>query len=221
MDSGCIALLCGMDAITVHIVEDHRLIRETLSRMLKDLPGFKLMGIFESAEECIQQAVTEQPQVIILDLHLRGMGGSEALPLILQSSPRSKVLVFTAYNNPKEAQRLLKMGAAGYITKNSSMEELVIAMETLSKGRKFICEDIMGRIESPDTASTPTHRPELSFREKEIASMIRNGETSKEIADKLNISIRTVEVHRGNIFRKWNVKNTAALVNMLCVGNIV
>ena len=101
------------------------------------------------------------------------------------------------------------------------MEELVIALETLSKGRKFVCEDIMGRIESPESAVSPTHRPQLSDREKEIAGMIQTGETSREIAEKLKISIRTVEVHRSNIFRKWNVKNTAALVNMLSIGNIL
>jgi DNA-binding NarL/FixJ family response regulator len=210
-----------MPRITVQIVEDHRLIRETLSLMLERQDGFELLGKFESAEECIDRAASLQPDIVILDLHLRGMNGTEALPLLLGSSPESKVLIFTAYNNPKEARRLLRMGAAGYITKNSSMEELVIALETLSKGRKFVCEDILGRIESPESAPTPTHRPQLSDREKEIAGMIQAGETSREIADKLNISIRTVEVHRSNIFRKWNIKNTAAMVNMLSIGNIL
>jgi mannan endo-1,4-beta-mannosidase len=148
---------------------------------------------------------------------IRGMNGIEATQLIRKFSPGSKILGVSLHTQPTYARKMIQKGAMGYVTKNSSREEMFKAIMEVQNGRKYICDEIKN-ILSEQVISGEDQQGglnSLSQREIEIIAFIKKGHSSKEIADSLNISVKTVEVHRYNILKKLNLKNAAALVNFI------
>jgi len=137
--------------------------------------------------------------------------------LIRKYSPGSKVLGVSLHTQPTYARKMIQKGAMGYVTKNSSREEMFKALMEIHNGRKYICDEIKNilseQVISGEDAQTGLNA--LSQREIEIIAYIKKGFSSKEIADALHISVKTVEVHRYNILKKLNLKNAAALVNFI------
>ncbi|MBK5271799.1 MAG: response regulator transcription factor, partial [Bacteroidia bacterium] len=132
-------------------------------------------------------------------------------------SPGSKVIGVSMHSMPAYAKRMLQMGAMGYVTKNSSKDEMIAAIIEVNSGKKYICEEvknILAQQELEQEGDIPDMNV-LSRREIEIVQLIREGLSSKEVALRLDISLKTVEVHRYNILKKLNLKNTASLVNFI------
>lgn len=209
-----LSLMCKT---TILIADDHQLLRDTWTFILNSDPRFHVVGVAASGEESVMLTEQVNPQVVLMDINMGSMSGFEATQTIKRQSPRTKVIGVSMHSMPAYARKLFKMGASGYVTKNSSREELLNAIENVQAGNTYICEEIreiMYRQEQQPDAERPDINI-LSSRELEIAEFIKQGLSSREIAKRLEVSIKTIEVHRYNIFKKLRLPNIASLINFL------
>jgi len=205
-----------MSTITILITDDHKLVREAWTTVLNSDPRFKVIAEAGSGEEAVELAKDLRPNVVILDINLPAMSGIETIPLIRKFSPGSKILGVSLHTQPTYARKMIQKGAMGYVTKNSSREEMFKAIIEVHAGRKYICDEIKNIIsERMLSGNENTGLNALSQREIEIISYIKKGSSSKEIAEILSLSAKTVEVHRYNLMKKLGLKNAAALVNFV------
>src|SRR3982751_5108999 len=206
-----------MEKISVLIADDHKLIRETWSFILNNDPRFTVVAECGDSEQAVEMAKNKKPQIVLMDINMMPISGFEATERIRKVSPLSKVIGVSMHSQPAYAKKMLQIGAKGYVTKNSSKEEMIKAIMEVHKGNKFICDEIKNIIsdqlinEQPDGPNINS----LTEREIQIINYIKEGSSSKEIATSLNISLKTVEVHRHNILKKLKLKNSASLVNFI------
>ena len=206
-----------MEKITILIVDDHRLIRDTWKYMLELDERFEVMGDTGDPELAVEMVQELQPSIVLMDINMTPINGFEATERIRKVAPSSKVIGISMYAQPAYAKKMLQLGAKGYVTKNSSREELLKAVLEVNSGNKFICDEIKNNIsemvleESKDLPNVNA----LAEREIEIINLIREGFSSREIANRLSISLKTVEVHRHNVLKKLKLKNAASLVNFI------
>ncbi len=210
-----------MSKISILIAEDHKLIRETWSYILNSDPRFIVVAECADSAQAVEAAREMKPDIILLDINMKPMNGFEATARFVETSPLSKVVGLSFYSEPLFVKKMFMAGAKGYVTKNSGREEMMDAIMAVHAGREFICEEI--RSKAPELVDKPADSPEylenLTNKEIQITQCIREGLRSKDIADKLKISIKTVEVHRHNILRKLQVKNSVSLVNLMNATN--
>lgn len=206
-----------MEKITILLVDDHKLIRESWSFILNSDERFEVIGETSNGEEAVEIARQKNPRIVLMDINMSPMNGFDTTKLVRKFSPSSKIIGISMHSMPAYARRMLQMGAMGYVTKNSSKDELLTAIVDVNNGKKYICEEvknILAQQELEDDGGKPDMNV-LSRRELDIVTLIKDGLSSKEIAAKLDISLKTVEVHRYNILKKLSLKNTAALVNFI------
>lgn len=206
-----------MEKITILLVDDHKLIRDSWSFILNSDPRFIVIGETSSGEEAIEIAKTKRPRIILMDVNMTPVNGFDATKQIHKLSPESKIIAVSMHTMPAYAKRMLQLGAMGYVTKNSSKEEMITAIIEVVNGKKYICDEVKNILaqQELDEDTEVTDMNNLSRRELDIIKLIKEGLSSKEIALQLDISLKTVEVHRYNILRKLKLKNTAALVNFI------
>jgi two-component system invasion response regulator UvrY len=206
-----------MNPIKLIIIEDHTMVREMWKVFLSPEKGFTILADCGSIAEAKQIIQREKADVILLDINLAGDSGFDLVPDIIHYAPESKILVVSMHNILNYAKKLLKMGAMGYVTKNSTNQELETAIRTVASGKKYVCAEVKDLLAN-DTLYEKSETPginSLSRRELEVIELLKKGKSSKEIAEHLDISLRTVEVHRYNILHKLNLKNTPALINYI------
>jgi DNA-binding NarL/FixJ family response regulator len=206
-----------MEKITILLVDDHKLIRESWSFILNSDPRFSVIGETSSAEEAVEIARNQKPKIVLMDINMTPINGFEATKLVRKFSPGSRIIGMSMHSMPAYARKMLQMGAMGYVTKNSSKDELLKAIIEVNNGRKYVCEEvknILAQQELVEEGVLPDMNV-LSRRELDVVHLIKEGLSSKEVALRLEISLKTVEVHRYNILKKLNLKNTAALVNFI------
>lgn len=211
-----------MEKVTILLVDDHKLIRDSWSFILNSDPRFTVIGETSSGEEAILIAGQKKPEIILMDVNMSPVNGFDATKQIQKISPESKVIAVSMHTMPAYAKRMLQLGAMGYVTKNSSKEEMIAAIIEVSEGKKYICEEvknILAQQELDETAAQGDMN-NLSRREIDIIKLIKEGMSSKQIALELDISLKTVEVHRYNILKKLKLKNTAALVNFINIKGL-
>jgi two-component system invasion response regulator UvrY len=206
-----------MGKTTIFIVDDHKLIRETWCFFLNRSPLYEVVAECGSGEEAIESIKKFRPDIVLMDINLPGMNGIEATQLIRKFSPGSKILGVSLHTQPSYVRQLIKNGAMGYLTKNSSAEEMFHALNEILSGRKYICSEVKNIISEQEFygPGQPKGINGLSKRELEVITWLKKGLSSKEIADRIFVSSKTVEVHRYNILKKLNLKNTAALINFI------
>ena len=206
-----------MEKIRILIAEDHKLIRETWTFILNNDGRFTVVASCSDSAEAVRLAGEKKPDVILMDINMMPLSGFEATAKIAEVSPDSKVIALSFYSEILFVKKMMAAGAKGYVTKNSGREEMYDAILTVHNDKLYVCEEI--RTQGFDMAALPdndlAYVESLTNKEIQISHCIRQGLRSKEIADKLNISIKTVEVHRHNILRKFHVKNSISLVNLL------
>lgn len=207
-----------MQKISILLVDDHRLIRDSWSFILNSDPRFEVIGETSNGEEAIRIAREKRPDIILMDVNMTPINGFDATKQIRKFSPGSRIIGVSMHSMPAYAKRMLQLGAMGYVTKNSSKDEMINAVLEVHNGHKFICDEvktILAQQELEEGTTTTNDLNNLSRRELDIINLIKEGHSSKEIALKLDISLKTVEVHRYNILKKLNLKNTASLVNFI------
>ena len=206
-----------MEKISILLVDDHKLIRDSWSSILGSDTRFKVIGATGTAAEAVSIAKGKHPKIVLMDLNMAPVSGFDITKMIRRYSPVSKVIGVSMHTIPVYAKKMMHLGAMGYVTKNSPKEEMISAIVEVSHGRKYVCSEVKN-ILAKQELETRHPKPDmnaLTQREIDIVPLIKQGLSSREIAKKLNISIKTVEVHRYNILKKMNLKNTAALVNFM------
>lgn len=203
--------------ISIIIFDDHNLVAEMWSDLINSDERFSVVGICnDTSDSSIETVKTKRPDVVIMDINIMPTSGIEATKLVKKGSPGTKVIGVSMHNQPSFAKRMLKNGALGYVTKSSNKMEMFEAIQTVITGKVYVCKEIQENLskqvfeddETPDISK-------LSEREVDVLKLIKDGLSSKEIADKLFLSSRTVEVHRSNILKKLNLKNTASLLKFI------
>ncbi len=211
-----------MKKIKILIADDHKLVREACSYLLNNDERLEIVAECESGERAVELCHKLHPEVAIIDINLPGISGFEATKFIRKFSPGTKVLAVSMHTDPFYAKKMFQKGASGYVTKNSPVEEMIKAILTIRDGESHICQEIKNILATQMETGRDTQKDieSLSQRELEVVSFVKKGSSSKEIADALKISERTVEVHRYNVLKKLKLKNTAALVNFIHSRNL-
>jgi two-component system invasion response regulator UvrY len=201
--------------INVLLVDDHDLVRVGIRRLLTDLKGIKVVGEAKSGEEAIRVVRDLQPHVVLMDVKMPGIGGLEATRKLLRTDPDIKVIAVTVYGDEPFPSRLLQAGAAGYITKGSSLDEMVQAIRTVHSGQRYISPEVAQQLalkHLSDQEASPFDT--LSERELQVMIMITNGQKVQEISDKLCLSPKTVNSYRYRLFEKLSVNSDVELTHL-------
>jgi DNA-binding NarL/FixJ family response regulator len=206
-----------MEKINVLIADDHKLIRETWSYILNSDSRFQVIAECGDSEQAVEVTKQKRPHIVLMDINILPISGFEATERIRKVSPNTKVIGVSMHSQPAYAKKMLQIGAKGYVTKNSSKEEMIKAILEVNEGAKYICDEIKNNISElvlEENKDMPNVNA-LTEREIQIINLIKEGQSSKEIATTLNISLKTVEVHRHNVLKKLKLKNSASLVNFI------
>lgn len=207
-----------MTKIRVLIADDSKLNRDTWTYLLNLDSRFTVVADCGDADKAVELATDKRPDVILMDINTPVFAGLEATQKIRKQQPGSQVISISSYSQPLYVKKMMQMGAMGYVTKNSSREEMLHAILEVSQGNKYICNEVKDIISEQALNGETSNQPDVNSitnRELEIINLIREGCSSKEIAGRLFISLRTVEVHRHNILKKLKLKNTASLINYI------
>ncbi len=203
-----------MDKVKVLIVDDHAVLRDGLRAMLGVYDEIEIVGEASEGREAIQKVQESAPDVILMDLVMPGMDGLEATRRILKKMPKAKVLFLTQYETKEYLLSAIKAGAAGYIPKRALSSELLTAIHTVHKGDSFLYPSAAATLIEGYRQRTEETEPydQLTAREREILKLIAEGNTSRKVADMLNISYRTVNGHRTKIMNKLNIHKSTELI---------
>jgi len=198
------------------IAEDHNLLRQGLRSLVSSLPDFEVVGEGRDGKEIVRQAISLTPDLILMDLSMPGMNGIEATAQIKRRMPGVKIVALTAYKTDEYVREALRAGADGYILKDASYDELVMALRSVIGGKKFLSPDVSGHLvdtylhgERAEAKAAPWDN--LTARERSILKLIAEGRTNRAAAEFLNVSPKTVEKHRANLMRKLGLRNVAEL----------
>ena len=202
-------------AIKVLVVDDHRLVRMGTARLLADMDGFELVGEADSGEQAIEMVRDRSPDVVLMDVHMPGIGGLEATRRCLRVDPDLKVIVLTMYEEDPYPSKLLGIGAHGYLTKRTEPAELVLAIRRVMAGQRYISSDIAQHLAlKPFAEDDATPFEMLSSREMQIALMVVNGHKVPDISRHLSLSPKTVNSYRYRIFEKLDVNSDVSLTRL-------
>lgn len=204
----------------IMIVEDHNLLRQGLRSLVSTLPDFDVIGEARDGKEAVRLALSLVPDLIMMDLSMPGMNGIEATAQIKRRLPQVRVVALTAYKTDEYVREALRAGADGYVLKDASYEELVLALRHVAMGKRFLSADVSGHLvdallhagepAAPQTTpSSPWNK--LTARERSILKLIAEGRTNRSAAEYLNVSPKTIEKHRASVMRKLGLRNVAEL----------
>jgi two-component system invasion response regulator UvrY len=199
--------------IRVLIADDHPIVREGLKQILSETDDILVVDEAANGQEVLSLAWNNTYDVVLLDISMPGRDGLEVLRELKHQKPKLPVLILSMYPEEHYAIRVLRGGAAGYLTKASAPDELISAIRKVAAGRKYISSSLAERLtyELDRDAERPVHES-LSDREYQVMNMIASGKTIKEIADELCLSVKTVSTYRSRILEKMNMKNNAEIV---------
>ena len=190
------------------LVDDHAVVRAGFKYLLEKRQNYEICEA-STAEEAYSLYEKEAPDVVVLDISMPGMGGMEGLRRLIRKHEQARVLVLSMYDDPAYVSRAMKMGALGYVSKNSAAESLDKAIVRIMSGRQYFSPDIEGQMQDKDFDSETLG---LSTREFEVLRLLAEGRTVGQIAESLNLSPKTVSNHRSHLMNKLKLTSTADLV---------
>lgn len=193
--------------IRVLLADDHSLVRKGFRRLLEDEPGIVVVGEASTGVQAVELARSLRPDVIVMDMAMPGLNGTQATIEILKFLPGVGIVILSMYGEANYVRNAMKAGARGYLLKNASEVDLAAAVKNVARGRKVIDEKLQQPLELP-TEPEPTLTP----RERQILQLIAEARSTREIASLLDLSVNTVAVHRANIMERLGVHKTAELV---------
>jgi two-component system NarL family response regulator len=189
------------------IVDDHPMVAEGIQSILESYDDIEILATLGNGQAIIDQVETLNPDVILLDLNMPGIGGLTTAEIILEKRPDTRILILTMHDSPEYISSALSHGAAGYVLKDVPTDEIKRAIDTVMTGQRYLCTGAKGSLapyENPE-------REQLTNREQTILLQLAQGKSNKDVAQTLDISVRTVETHRKNIKRKLGISSTAGL----------
>ena len=208
--------------IKLIIADDHPIVREGLKQIIADSPHFTVSDEASDGPELLDKVRNEDFDVIILDLKMPGMDGLDVLKQLKIEKPRIPVIILTVHPEAQYALRILRAGASGYLTKESVSDELITAIRKVHRGGKYISPSLAEKIAfALDTDSEKILHETLSDREYQVMYMIASGKTVTEIAEELNLSVKTISTYRARILEKMNMKTNAELTRYAFQNNLI
>lgn len=192
--------------ITIIIADDHKILRDGLRNILEQYPDIKVIGEATDGYEAVALAKKLNPDVIIMDVTMKTMNGIEATRQLSVQSAASKVIALSMHDNKRFIIGMFKAGAYGYLLKDCDTNELIRAIHVVNSGKRYVAQRL-SNVLMDDLINIGKETTELSLREEEILRLIAKGKSSKEIADMLFLSSKTVDAHRKNIMDKLEIRN--------------
>lgn len=208
-----------MSKIRVLLVDDHTLVRAGIRALLQNLAGIEVVGEADDGHEALRLISELRPQVVLMDIAMPGLNGLEAVARIAQAAPEVRVIMLSMHASEEYVLQALRAGAAGYLLKGARLSELELAVMSVARGETYLSPAaskhvVSGYVQQAGEASqrstAPTER--LTPRQREILLLIAQGTTTKEIAQKLSISVKTVEMHRAQLMERLGIHDVAGLV---------
>lgn len=208
--------------IRIIVVDDHQLVRVGTSRLLDDVDGFQVVGQAASGEAAIDLVRDLKPDIVLMDLQMPGIGGLEATRRCLRVDPELKIVILTIHEQEPYPSNLLKIGAAGYLTKRADVDEMVRAIRKVVLGQRYIASDIAQKLALDPYKDNDTNPFQcLSSREMQITLMVIDGNKVPHISLKLSLSPKTVNSYRYRIFEKLDIHNDVGLTKMAIKYGII
>ena len=204
--------------LRILIADDHDVMRDGTRSLIERQPGWEVCGLAATGREAVAQAIELQPDIVIMDMSMPELNGLDAAVQIRRRLPRTEILMFTAHETEDLVREVFEAGAKSFIYKSDAHEFLVDAIQSLSQHKPFFTSkvseilfaNLLNRPDGNSHRSEPGQR--LTGREREIVQLVAEGQSNKEVAGKLGISVRTAETHRAHILRKLNLDSIAGLV---------
>lgn len=208
--------------VRVVIVDDHAILRRGLSQIIDECQSMSMVGEAENSAQALQLLRKTPCEVVVLDISLPDRNGIETLKLIRKEFPKLKVLMLSMHPEEQYALRALRAGASGYLNKQSAPAQLLSAIDSVSRGRKYVTPAVAEELaNSVGDDSTEAPHQKLSMREYQTLCLIASGKSLTEIGRQMAISIKTVSVYRSRVLEKMRMKHNAELTHYAIKNNIV
>ena len=204
----------------VMLADDHAIVRDGLKALL-EREGYQVVGEASDGHEAVKKAEALRPDVVVLDISMPLLNGIDATREIQRVNPRTRVVLLTMHNDDHFVVQSLRAGVSGYVLKTKAADELVRAIEEVSKGGMYLSPGVSQRLAQAYLSQTAVPSDPLSVRERQVLQLVAEGKTTKEIANLLGISAKTAESHRTNIMDKLDIHDTAGLVRYAIRQGIV
>ena len=209
--------------IKVLVADDHPVVRKGLQTCLARQKNFKLVGEAVDGDEALRKARELSPDVVLMDISMPGMNGLAVTEVLRREAPDMKVLILSVHSNKEYIFRVIQAGAHGYVSKEAPPAEVLRAIESVYEGEPHFSEDIRRDALNQFVIGGGKKPPfaQLTSREREVLILIADGQSNKEIADRLNIGVRTIETHRERIMRRLNIHSVAGLTKYAIANGLV
>jgi len=208
--------------IKILIADDHAVVRQGLKQILTDTPGMNSAGEAANAQEVLRKVRSGDWDVLILDLSMPGSSGLDTLKEVKREQPKLPVLVLSIHSEDQYAERVLRAGGSGYMTKDCAVDELISAIRKVHSGGKYVSPQLAEKLafELENDSERPPHET-LSDREYHVMRRIASGKTVKEIADELSLSVKTISTYRVRVLGKMKLKNNAEVIHYAIQNSLV
>ncbi len=204
-----------MKKLRILLADDHALFRAGMKALLGEIPGVEVCAEARDGRETLEQVARHRPDIVLIDIAMAGMNGLEATARILRTHPRTKVVILSMHATEAYVLEALRAGAAGYLIKDADTEELALALKAVRRGETYLSPPVSRHVVSEyvrRTGGEPNLLATLSPRQREILQLIAEGNTTKDIANLLNLSVKTVDTHRTQLMERLNIHDVAGLV---------
>ena len=213
-----------MKPLRILIADDHELFRRGVAAELTQVPGWAVAAEATNGRDAVALAASLKPDIVVLDLTMPELNGLEAARQIILADPSARILILTAHESEQLVREVLSAGAKGYVLKSDAGKTLITALQALLEGGSFFTSNVArmvldGYLRSDSREAVPAQT--LSAREREIVQLLAEGNSNKDIARVLNISVKTAETHRSNVMRKMGFDSLAELVRYAIRNNII
>lgn len=205
------------------LADDHQMFREALRSLLGNLPQIEVVAETGNGLEVIDLVRATLPDIVCMDISMPGLNGIETTKQITRNWPLVKVIALSAFTDQRYVMDMMAAGAAAYVTKAAAGDELLRAIEAVSKNHSYLCPDAMDSVKGVLSSNTPPEKKAapLGPRERQVLALVAAGFTSAQIAEQLHIAASTIEVHRRNIMRKLDVHSVAGLTRYAIRNGLV
>jgi DNA-binding NarL/FixJ family response regulator len=207
--------------IRILLADDHALVRQGFRMILEAQPDMEIVGQAGNGREAVELAEKLHPDVVVMDVAMPELNGTEATRRLAASTPRTRVLALSMHKDSVYVREILRAGARGYLLKDSGDTDLVAAVRAVAKGEGYISPAVSDAVLSDYRKHVTDPLDLLTGREREVLQSIAEGKTNKEIATALNLSVYTVEAHRGRIMEKLNLHSTGELVRFALRNGLI
>ena len=202
--------------VKILLVDDHQIMRDGLRSLIEKRPGLEVVAEAENGRAAVKLTRRFRPDVIVMDINMPDLNGIDASRQIIAEFPGTKIIVFSMHTDHQFVAGALKAGVSGYLQKDSAFEELDRAIRTVVANQTYLSSKIAGEVvkdyvEKLVTGESAAPATILTAREREVAQLYAEGQTTKQIADRLNLSIKTIETHRRHIMEKLDITGIAEL----------